>query len=242
MSLPWQQSDLHPHALTLDDAALDRPDLADALRTDIAAFNLPDVIHRYRVVARAGQAETDLIAAGFMATRVTHITELPLEIQHHPTLARALPARVAPHWFNCGERAPWDDWVAAHWRHYRATHRSNPPNIPETGLNDIFIGDDLICGLALRDGPQGRTRAFGSLRKSDEGGQNIGWIGGAPDLLPQTLHACLRRATAIGWTSATIEVDDDDHALWSLMQTLDIAPLETYVTWHKDRRENRSAH
>ncbi|SLN54148.1 hypothetical protein [Pseudooctadecabacter jejudonensis] len=231
MRLPWQQSDLHPHALSLTEDALDRPDFAAALAADLAAFNPPPVIHRYRIVARQGQAVPVLITAGFTATRLTQIIQLPLDLHSHPALTSPLPDHINAHWFTPTERAPWDDWVTAHWRHYRATHQTNPPRIPDTGLRDIFAGPDLVAGLALRDGPQGRTRAFASLRDD----QDIGWIGGAPPLIPYALSACLRRAISIGWTHATLEVDDDDHPLWALAEQLGHPPTDTFVTWQKER-------
>ncbi|WP_296417004.1 hypothetical protein [Pseudooctadecabacter sp.] len=237
MNLPWQQSDLHPHALSVMEDALDRPDLALALAEDLNAFNPPDIIHRYRIVALRGQADETLSANGFTPNRITQLIDLPLSAQDHPALT-PLPDHIAAHWFRPGERAPWDAWVQAHWRHYQTTHHSNPPRIPKGGLRDVFIGDDLVEGLALRNGPQGRTHAFASLRT----GQELGWIGGDPALLPATLATCLRRATAIGWTKATVEVDDDDHALWSLIGRLNIPPAQTYVTWHRERFTDAAPH
>ncbi|WP_375279992.1 hypothetical protein [Pseudooctadecabacter sp.] len=238
MNLPWQQSDLHPHALSVMEDGLDHPDLAQALAEDLDTFNPPDIIHRYRVVALRGQACDALSANGFAPNRITQLIDLPLSAQCDPVLAAPPPDHIATHWFRPGERAPWDGWVQAHWRHYQTTHHSNPPRVPKGGLRDVFIGDDLVEGLALRDGPQGRTRAFASLRE----GQELGWIGGDPALLPATLAACLRRATAMGWSKATVEVDDDDHVLWSLIQRLNLTAAQTYVTWHRERYTDIPSH
>ena len=227
MRLPWEQSDLHPHALSLIEPDVTDPDFEHDLRQDLAAFNPPDIIHRYRVVVPDGQGTHALSEQGFAPTRLTRLFRLPLVA----TAGDPLPAQIAAHWFRPGERAPWHDWIAAHWRHYRMTHTSNPPREPETGLHDVFVGDDLIEGLALRDGPMGRVRAFASLRE----GQGLGWIGGAPDLLPAVLAACLRRATAIGWTYATLEVDDDDYGLWSLTDPMVEHTQMTFVTWQRER-------
>jgi len=82
-----------------------------------------------------------------------------------------------------------------------------------------------------RDGPQGRVRAFGSLREGNE----LGWLGGDPTLLAITLAACLRRATALGWATASLEVDDDDAPLWALADELGVSASETFVTWQRER-------
>ncbi len=231
MRLPWQTSDLHPHALTLTEDALERGDLTDALAADLAAFNPPDTIHRYRVIALAGEHEQTLRANGFAATRLTTLTDLPLDLVSHDLLDVTLPETLSVHWFTRKERAPWGGWIGQHWRHYQATHQSNPPREPVKGLRKIFIGTDLVEGLALREGPQGRVRGFASLRDNQE----LGWIGGGADLLPHLLAACLRRATALGWTSATVEVDDDDRDLWALITALGVPPQQTFVTWHRER-------
>ncbi len=231
MNLPWQTSDLHPHALTLTEDALEGGDLAQALAADLAAFHPPEIIHRYRIIAHAGDHEDALQSNGFIATRLTTLTDLPLSLVSHPTLDVELPQSLSAHWFTLKERAPWGQWIGQHWRHYQATHLSNPPREPVKGLRKIFIGTDLVEGLALRDGPQGRVRSFASLRDD----QNLGWIGGTSDHLPYLLGACLRRATALGWTKATIEVDDDDRALWALVSALGVAPQHTFVTWQRER-------
>lgn len=231
MILPWQTSDLHPHALSLTEDALEMPDFQANLAHDLATHTPPDVIHRYRIIAHVGTHEATLSAHGFVATRLTTLTDLPLDLVTHPVLEKHLPEKIAAHWFTREERAPWGAWVGAHWRHYQATHLSNPPREPVRGLKKIFVGKDLVEGLALREGPQGRVRAFASLRDDQE----LGWIGGKVDLLPHLLGACLRRATAIGWTSAKIEVDDDDRALWALVASLGVAPQRTFVTWQLER-------
>ena len=231
MNLPWQTSDLHPHALSLTEDALEVVDFADALAADLAAFNPPDTIHRYRIIAHRGEHETVLRANGFIATRLTTLTALPLTLVNHPMLDKPLPKALSAHWFTLKERAPWGGWIGAHWRHYQATHTSNPPREPVKGLRKIFVGEDFVEGLALRDGPQGRVRGFASLRDDQE----LGWIGGAGDLVAHLLVACLRRATALGWTTATIEVDDDDRDLWALVKALEIAPQQTFVTWQRER-------
>lgn len=234
MQLPWQQSDLHPHALSLIEPDVRAAGFEGALRTDLAAFNPPDTIHRFRVVVPEGQGAHVLMSNGFEARRLTRLIRLPLDA----VTAGPLPDHIAAHWFRPKERAPWGDWVAAHWKHYRRTHISNPPRAPQTGLHDVFIGDDLVEGLALRDGPMGRVRAFASLRE----GQGIGWIGGRPDLLRHALSACLRRATAIGWTHAILEVDDDDHALWALTDPFGDHTQATFVTWLRERNATPLPH
>lgn len=231
MRLPWQKSDLHPHALSLDEDALDGADFADALTADLAAMDPPDIIHRFRVVAEAGQQDAALVANGFSVTRLTHIINLPLDTLDHPALSDKLPDTLNPHWFTKKDRAPWGAWIDAHWRHYCATHASNPPRPPPRGLRQIFVGKDLVEAFALRKGPQGRVRGFGSLRADQE----LGWIGGPADCLPHVLAACLRRATTLGWAKATLEVDDDDRALWALVDVLDVTPAQTFVTWQRER-------
>ena len=230
MRLPWLVSDLHPHALSLTEDALG-DDFAPALVDDLADMNPPDIIERFRCVFPEGPATDVLMAAGFSAVRLTRLLDLNVTIADHPALAANPPGHLAPHWFKSDERAPWKNWLAAHWRHYCATHASNPPREPVRGVRTIFIGNDLVEGFALRDGPQGRVRAFGSLRNGNE----LGWIGGAPTLIAPTLAACLRRATALGWTKATLEVDDDDAALWALADRLGVAPAQTFVTWQLER-------
>ena len=231
MNLPWQTSDLHPHALSLTEDALIHRDFADALAADVVALDPPEYIHRYRVIAPAGDHERTLRNIGFTATRLTTITDLPLDLAAHPLLDKKVLETLSAHWFTRKERAPWGAWIAAHWRHYQATHRSNPPREPVRGLRKIFIGKDLVEGLALREGPQGRVRGFASLRE----GQELGWIGGPGEVLPDLLCACLRRATSLGWSKATLEVDDDDRALWALVTSLGVVPKQTYVTWQRER-------
>lgn len=230
MRLPWQVSDLHPHALSLDEDAL-RPDFGDALREDLSQMSPPDIIQRYRCVLPEGAKSDALISAGFHAVRLTRMVDLPVGLADDARLTIDLPDHIAPHWFLPTERAPWGQWLAVHWQHYQAVHVSNPPREPVNGLRKVFIGDDLLEGLALREGPQGRVMAFASLRKEHE----LGWIGGAPELLPCVLGACLRRAAAIGWSIATAEVDNDDTPLWDLIEALGVAPSRTYVTWHRER-------
>jgi len=230
MRLPWQMSDLHPHALSLTDDAIGS-DFALALEADLAEMTPPEIIQRYRCSFAQGVQTDALVDAGFHASRLTRIVDLPLSLVDHPMLNVDLPDGISTHWFRRKERAPWNQWLTAHWRHYQAVHLSNPPREPVGGLNKVFIGDDLVEGLALRLGPQGRVRSFASLRKESQ----IGWIGGAQELLAQTLATCLRRATAIGWIKATIEVDDDDVALWGLIEALGVAPDQTYVTWQLER-------
>lgn len=230
MRLPWLTSDLHPHALSLSEDAL-CDDFDVALAADLAAMNPSSFIARFRCVfPEGGQTET-LKTAGFHAVRLTRLVGLPITLADHPALSGDIPAHIAPHWFRLGERGPWGNWIAAHWRHYQAVHLSNPPREPTAGLRQIFIGSDLVEALALRDGPQGGVRAFASLRDNHE----IGWVGGSVDLLPLALGACLRRAAAQGWSKATIEVDDDDAALWALIDDLGVAPAQTYVTWQLER-------
>lgn len=230
MRLPWQKSDLHPHALSLTEDAIE-DDFDAALAEDLAALNPPPIIHRYRCVAPSGVHDAALMEHGFNAVRMTRIVALPLELVDHPALSADVPDEISPHWFRLGERGPWTQWVAAHWRHYQAMHLSNPPREPVNGLNKIFLTKDMVEGLALRLGPQGRVRSFASLRDGSE----IGWIGGDVTLLPQTLSACLRRAAAIGWPSALIEVDNDDTALWALIETLGVKAQQTFVTWQLER-------
>jgi len=225
MYLPWQTSDLHPHALSLTEDALTGADFADSLAADLAAFDPPETIHRYRIIAPAGGYEKTLCDNGFSATRFTTLTNLPLDLLSHPALDVPLPKSLSAHWFTTKERAPWGEWVGQHWRHYQATHRSNPPREPIKGVRRIFVGNDFVEGLALRSGPQGRVRAFASLRD----GQEIGWIGGGAALLPHVLGA------ALGWTTATVEVDDDDRALWALVSSLGVQPEQTFVTWQRER-------
>lgn len=230
MHLPWMMSDLHPHALSLSEDALDDPDFADKLTSDLAVMSPPDIIHRFRVVARAGQSAQTLKQHGFAVTRLTRLIDLKFDVLDHPALGEDLPPHLAPHWFMPTERGPWDQWLDAHWRQYVARHTTNPPQRPVGGVRQVFMGDDLIEGFALRDGPQGRVRAFASLRR----GQELGWIGGA-DHLPQTLAACLRRAATLGWVKLSVEVDDDDHALWGLIDGLGVAPSQEFVTWQLER-------
>lgn len=231
MNLPWQMSDLHPHALSLDDDALDVDDFGRKLADDLAAMQPPDIIHRYRVVAQAGQQDAALVANGFSAVRLTHLVDVPFDSLDHPLLVPPLPDHMNPHWFTRGERGPWVNWIDAHWRHYITTHASNPPRMPPRGLRAIFVGEDLVEGFALRDGPQGRVRGFSSLRD----GQELGWIGGASGLLPHLLAASLRRAVTIGWTKLSVEVDDDDRALWALIADLDVPVKQAFVTWQRER-------
>jgi len=229
MDLPWMMSDLHPHALSLDEDALDDPEFATRLAADLAQMSPPDIIHRYRVIARAGQREDVLKKHGFTVTRLTRLVDLTFDLLDDPIL-RDADMSLSPHWFTRSERAPWGQWLDAHWRHYVTGHQTNPPRLPPQGPRKVFIGDDLVEGFALRDGPQGRVRAFASLRKD----QDIGWIGGAAHL-PATLAACLRRAATLGWAKAGLEVDDDDHVLWSLIDRLGVAPTQEFVTWQLER-------
>jgi len=231
MVLPWEVSDLHPHALSLMDEDALGAEFAVALHADLDSMNPPPVIHRYRCVLPEGCETETLIEAGFHVTRLTRIVDLPVSAADHALLRAPMPTHIAPHWFRTDERAPWDTWVAAHWQHYQALHFANPAAEPACGLNAVFVGDDLVEGLALREGPQGRIRAFASLRTGDE----IGWIGGVPDLIPLALGACLRRATALGWSRASLEVDDDDAPLWALLDGLGQPVTQTYVTWQLER-------
>ncbi|MEL6960092.1 MAG: hypothetical protein AAGL89_14180 [Pseudomonadota bacterium] len=226
-------SDLHPHALSLDEDALEHPDFQRVLTDDLAAMAPPDIIHRFRAVGRDGQQTEVLKAAGFSVTRLTRLIDLPLNLD----LPHALEAHIAPHWFGPEERGPWEQWLDAHWRHYDTLHQSNPPQQPAQGLAPLFAGADLIAAFALRDGPQGRVLSFASLREGEE----LGWIGGRPDLLDQTLSACLRRAAALGWSKATLEVDDDDRPLWALASDLP-GPTRTFVTWHRERQPSSQPH
>jgi len=231
MNLPWLTSDLHPHALSLEEDALEGSDFADALADDLATMDPPDIIHRFRVVAEPDQQDAALIDNGFAVTRLTHIIDLPLDVMDHPALSDALPDGLNPHWFTKKERAPWGAWMESHWRHYCVTHASNPPRRPPRGLRRIFVGNDLVEAFALRAGPQGRVRGFASLRDNQE----LGWLGGTTDALPHVLAACLRRATTLGWVKATLEVDDDNRDLWALTGALDVQPTQTYVTWQRER-------
>ena len=231
MRLPWQVSDLHPHALSLTQDALDGGLFSRHLRIDLRDMSPPSIIHRYRIVAKAGQRTDTLAVNGFSATRLTRLYDLKFNVLNHPSLSDDLPPNISPHWFVGGERGPWQQWLDAHWKHYMAMHRSNPPRLPVKGARQVFLGEDLTEAFALRDGPQGRVKTFASLRSDQE----IGWIGGDADLLPHALAACLRRAMAIGWTHATLEVDDDDRALWALVDGLGVEPDQEFVTWHRER-------
>jgi hypothetical protein len=231
MRLPWQVSDLHPHALSLNEDALEGGMFSRHLRIDLRDMSPPPIIHRYRVVAKAGQRTETLMKNGFSGIHLTRLYDLKADVLNHPALACDLPDEIAAHWFLNGERGPWQQWLDAHWRHYETLHRSNPPRVPVKGARQVFLDDDLEEAFALRDGPQGRVKTFASLRKDQE----IGWIGGSDALLAQTVAACLRRAMAIGWSKATLEVQDDDRPLWDLTSALGLEPAQEFVTWHRER-------
>jgi hypothetical protein len=73
---------------------------------------------------------------------------------------------------------------------------------------------------------------FSSLRSTQE----IGWIDTVnPDaaILQATLVATLRRATACGWTHATLEVDDDHPMLWDLADDFADQPQQHFIMWQR---------
>ena len=233
--LPWMQSDLHPEALRLADPPVTEAFARD-LKADLALLDPPEVVRRYVVVLREGVATGTMTGLGFRPVSLTRFTTLSCQLVDHPVLSARPPDAVAAHWFQPGERAPWEQWIAAHWQAYRQFHRHNPPtDLGPEGLREVFVGDDLDEGLAFREGPQGRILGFSSLREESQ----LGWIATVPGqthLLPALMGASLRRAMALGWSSAEIEVDDEDRALWSLIERLPEGENQSrWVTWHLER-------
>jgi hypothetical protein len=223
MRLPWFQSDLHPHSLTLGDGPLPEPDLT----LDLAEMAPPPVIHRLRAVRPEGAGD-HLARHGFTRTRRTDLVTVPLPA---PDLAPALPEGVTALWSDDAPAFPMAPWLAAHWQHYRAHHRSNPPADPGPARAAVFAGDDLIDALALI-GPDGSIAGASSLRTEDQ----IGWtFARDPSHLPAVLALALRRATALGWSRAEVEADDDDPALWRLAATLP-GHRARFETWTKALR------
>ncbi|MCB5199866.1 hypothetical protein LGQ03_11520 [Loktanella sp. TSTF-M6] len=228
-AIRWFKSALHPNALTLDDDSLDAACDPAALTLAIAGLNLPDFIHRLRVVAPADMDLTAFFALGFRSVRRTQLVAIDLNTL--PLTLPDLPADWAAQWVSPGDPADWTGWFAAHWDHYARTHRSNPPRDPgPEGRALIFGGDDLTDALFVTDA-QGALVAFGSLRADME----LGWLDATragPGHVPAVLGAVLRRAVASGWTQATCEVDDDHAALWACLRA--VQGGDSYVTLHRD--------
>ena len=236
LHLPWMKSDLHPEALSLgDEAAPDGVLDGEALLADLAVLDPPDSVRRFRVVLPEGVGSEALSTAGFHPMRLTRFYRLPVALGDEGALAGPVPEPLAPHWFKEPERGPWQGWSDAHWDYYVRTHQSNPPtDLGPKARQDIFAGSDLLEAFAYRSGPQGRVMAFTSLRR----GRELGWTGTVnpdDDLLALTLGEGLRRAKVHGWPHAGIEVDDDDRALWSLVEGLGVAAEQTWVTWYLER-------
>lgn len=225
----WHVSNLHPHALTLDESPLVSGLItAEALVKNIAALQTPPVILHLRCIAPADGGEAVLIAAGFLQVGIIKLIKIGL-----PVAETIAPDGVSLHWHKPGSNADWRAWFQAHWDSYRRTHPINIARDPRAArYSQIFGGDDLIEALFVyRDG---RLCGFASLRRS----QQIGWLDIAGDdrddaALSAILAAVLRRATAHGWVHAGLEVHDDHPSLWSLSAGFSDVPQETYVMWQR---------
>lgn len=227
----WRVSDLHPHALTLDDAPLVLGLITQqALLDNIRQLPTPPVILHLRCVAPEGHADAVLVAAGFVQVGLTKLIKIGL-----PVVQTDPPEGLTFAWHKAGAAADWDAWYQAHWDSYRRTHPTNITKDPGSArYPEIFGGPDLVEALfAYRDG---RLVGFASLRDNQE----IGWIDLADasrdgQALSAILAATLRRAAAHGWVHAELEVDDDHPALWALCAHNAFVSQQTYVIWKRSK-------
>ncbi len=222
----WRMSRLHPHALTLDDAPLiDGRVRADALQANIDALETPPIIQHLRCIAPSHMDAAVLAVAGFRQVGLTQIIRIQL-----PDVFSAQESDLKMVWSAPAEQADWQAWYSAHWDSYRRTHVTNPPvDLGAQAYPELF-GDDLMEALfAYRDGS---LVGFGSLRPDQE----LGWIdvtNGSVSDLKAVLAATLRRATAAGWGSAALEVDDEHDALWAIATAFDACPREDFIMWQR---------
>lgn len=225
----WTVSDLHPHALTLDEGPLVAGLItAQDLRDNIAALSTPPVILHLRCVAPADVGGDVLVAAGFVQVGLTKLFKVAL-----PVADSVPPDGLTLDWHRPSAIADWAEWYQAHWDHYRRTHPAHLAKDPGAHrYSEIFGGNDLIEALFVYQ--DDRLVGFGSLRKDHE----MGWIDvtGAQtsaQTLAAILSAVWRRATAHGWPFAELEVDDDHPALWSLTECFADQPQDTFVMWQR---------
>ncbi len=219
-------SRLHPHALTLDDEPLvDRQVTADALRLNIAALETPPIIQQLRCIAPLGMNAEVLIATGFQQVGLTKIIRIQL-----PTDFAVPDTGLRMRWLSPSDAADWTDWYAAHWDSYRRTHVTNPAQDLGADQHPELFGVDLIDALFVYRGKN--IAGFASLRPEQE----LGWIDvTAPYMsdLKAVLAATLRRATAAGWGSAALEVDDEHDRLWALTSAFEDCPHEVFIMWQR---------
>ena len=222
-------SDIHPHSLTLDAAALGAGLItAQVLRANIAALPTPPVILHLRCTAPEGVCTEVLVDAGFVQVGMTRLIKIAL-----PLVETCPPNGFTFGWHSPQDAADWTAWYQAHWDSYRRTHPTNIAKDPGAGQYPaIFGGDDLYEALFAYE--NGAFIGFASLRKDQE----IGWVdvcGADRDdtTLAAILAATLRRAAAHGWTAATLEVDDDHPGLWALSDAYTDQPMETFIIWQR---------
>lgn len=233
VDIPLYKSDLHPEALTLDDRLWQAGPVTVARLTALQSnLKAPSIIKRLRVVLPDTTDAASVDAAGFAVARTTRLIDLALP---HPTLTqRQMPDGMTIAWHAPDADADWAAWCACHWAYYHRVHTSNPPVDPgPIGRHKMFVGDDLIAGLFVRN-TQGALCGFASLRRDYQ----MGWIGvsrsGDTHMVPALLATCLRHGAALGWSTASLEVDDDDPALWRTVDAI-TDPYRTYLTWVWDR-------
>ena len=220
-------SDLHPHALTLDDQPLQDGDVAaQALKENIAALKTPDHILHLRCSAPADMDSDLLIGAGFVQVGMTRLIDIGLPLSD---LADA--PGLTYRWHLPDASADWPVWYQAHWDSYRRTHPINIAKDPGAARYPaVFGGEDLREALFVYE--DNRLTGFSSLRAD----QDIGWIDTTqPDqaVLRATLAATLRRATACGWTHASLEVDDDHPILWEVAADFADHPQQDFIMWQR---------
>lgn len=226
------QSDLHPATLTFDTSGfLDGSVTAAMVASVLRDLHAPAAIRALRVVLPDRTDVAPLVATGFTVTRRTRLICYDLTLPDHPAMATDMPDGMAGEWVPRSGRADWAGWFAAHWAHYKGLHCDNPScNLGFVGRAVVFGGVDLVEGLFVRDAA-GTLRGFASLRTD----QRIGWVGGNADFAACLLATALRRAAANGWARATVEVDDDDTALWGAAQVTARDIVATFLTWTWDR-------
>lgn len=224
-------SGLHPHALTLDDGPVAAGRVtAQDLCAAIADLRPPSAVKYLRCSLADDADAAALRAAGFQQVGLTRLIDVALPCD----FVAPHDASVTMQWVRPGADADWDDWFAAHWRSYQRQHKINPAqDLGRAADPFIFGGRDLVEALFVSRADQ--LIAFASLRDGCE----IGWLDTvAPDedldVLALVVAASLRRATAAGWTTATLEVDDAHQALWSVASRLAYSQVQTFVAWQRD--------
>lgn len=198
---------------------------ADALQIHIDTLETPPVIQHLRCIAPIEMEAEVLITTGFHQVGLTKIIRIQL-----PTDFAVPETDLSMRWLSPSDAADWPAWYAAHWDSYRRTHVTNPAQDLGADQYPELFGDDLIDALFVYRGED--IAGFASLRPEQE----IGWIDvTTPSMsdLKAVLAATLRRATAAGWGSAALEVDDEHDRLWALTSAFEDCPREEFIMWQR---------